>query len=140
MFQKDYILRMIEAIGLMVARIKTLIAGGDAQGVQRELQLAAAQTGIDLAIGRTLDGESLLSIFMPPGSSVDPTNCMLFGEIMYLDGLSHYSSGDSQLGYQSLAKALLLLQAASGHATSAGIRYPEVDARIDEIRGLLDDA
>jgi hypothetical protein len=128
---------MIEAIGLMVARIRAMILRGE-DGVVSQLQAAAVRTGIDLAIGRTLDGESLLAIFMPPGSSVDPTNCMLFGEILYLDGLAFTSAGDHQSGHESFAKALLLLRAASSYATSAGIRFPDTEARVEELQRLLE--
>ena len=139
MVQKDYIMRMIEAIGLMVARIRAMIGRGEMDDVQRELQASAARTGIDLAIGRTLDGDSLLSIFMPPGSSVDPTNGILFGEVLYLDGLAQRASGDLSSSNESFAKALLLLQAASAYATAAGVRYAETEERVAELRNLLGD-
>ncbi len=122
----------------MVSRIKVMIGREEMETVHRELQAAASRTGIDLEIGRTLDGESLLSIFMPPGSTVDPTNCLLFGEILYLDGLSQHAAGELSASHESLAKALLLLSAASTYATAAGIRYPETEERVEELKRLLE--
>lgn len=138
MVQKDYILRMIETIGLMVSRIRQLITGGHAAEADSQLAEAAARTGITLEIGRKLDGESLLNIFMPADSTIDPTNALLYAEVLFLDGLARKEAGESGAAIESFAKSRLLLRAATGYATSVGVSYPETEERLSEIEELMD--
>ena len=135
---KDYIIRMIEQMAQIVRHIRQLIMGGNIAAAEREMEAAAARTGLDVAVGRAMDGQSLLNLFVPPGSTVDPTNCMLFGEILYLDGLRERQLGNLEAAHISFAKSLLLLEAATDERRAAGLRYPEIDERIEELRGLLD--
>ncbi len=138
MVQKDYILRMIEMMALMVKRVREMITGGDLEAAHREVESAAARTGIELALGRQLDGRTLLDLFMPPASNVDPTNCMLFGEVLYLEGLRLEELGEVDESRDCFAKALLLLRAAGSYATSAGVRFPDTEARITELELLVE--
>jgi hypothetical protein len=136
---KDYILRMIEQMAQIVRHIRQLIMGGNIAEAEREMEASAARTGLDLAVGRAMDGQSLLNLFIPPGSTVDPTNCMLFGEILYLDALRDRQLGNLGEAHIGFAKALLLLEAATDERRAAGLRYPEIDERIDELRELLEE-
>ena len=136
--QRDYILRMIEQMAEIVRHVRRLIQGGKASEASQEIASAAQQSGLDIAVARAMDGQSLLNLFIPPGSTVDPTRAMLFAEVLYLDGLRERQLGNVDLARVSLAKSLLLLQAATDERRSAGLRYPEVDERIAELEDLLE--
>ncbi len=137
MVQSDYILRMIEAIGLIALQIKRMLRAGSVAEAKTALREAQAQVGVDLDMARVLSGDSLLSVISPTGQA-DPTRCMLFGEILYLDGLCALEAGDVEEGRESLAKAQLLLESAVSYGTAIGVRYPEIDARVEEIEELLE--
>ena len=136
MVQSDYILRMIEAIGLIALQIKRMLRAGSVAEAKTALREAQAQVGVDLDMARVLSGDSLLSVISPTGQA-DPTRCMLFGEILYLDGLCALEAGDVEEGRESLAKAQLPLGSAVSYGTAIGVRYPEIDATVEEIEELL---
>ncbi len=138
MVQSDYILRMIEAIGLIALQIKRMLRAGSVAEAKTALREAQAQVGVDLDMARVLSGDSLLAIISPTGQA-DPTRCMLFGEILYLEGLCALEAGDVEEGRETLAKAQLLLGSAVSYGTAIGVRYPEIDATMEEIDELLAD-
>ena len=137
MVQRDYILQMIEMIGVIALHIKRMLRAGKVNEAKQALREAQEQAGVDLDMARTLDGGSLLAI-ISPGGLADPTRCMLFGEVLYLDGLCALEAGEDELGRENLAKARLLLESAVGYGTAIGVRYPEVDDTVAEINELLD--
>jgi len=57
---------------------------------------------------------------------------------LYLDGLMYRQQGDLETACTSFAKALLLLRAATASASALGVSYPEAEARIEELLGLMD--
>lgn len=139
MVQRDYILRMIEAMALVVQRIREMVLGGRTSVAAGEIAEEAERAGLDLGLARTMDGETLLALLMPRGSSVDPTRAMLYGEILYLDGLLARAEARHEDAHVLFAKALLLLRTVGLHSRTIGVRFTQLDERVDELTRLLDE-
>lgn len=131
--QKDYILRMIEQMALVVAEIRRRILGGESVEMEGELRTMATHAGLDLYLARTLDAESILSLLAPTGD-VDPTRLWLVAELLYLEGLAQRYRADPT-ARQTLAKARQLYGALDYGVVASVI--PDATDRIEELNGLL---
>lgn len=129
---------MIEAMALVVQRIREMLVDGRTSVASEEIAEQAERAGLDLDLARTMDGETLLALFIPQGSSVDPTRAMLYGEILFLDGLLARTEGRQDDADAMFAKALLLLQTVGLHSRSIGVRFKELDERVEELTRLLE--
>jgi hypothetical protein len=106
--QRDYILRIIEQLGAVIAELRQRILGGkDSAGVREAVERAAGQAGFDLTLLRGFDLPTLHLLVSPLGE-VDPTRCWLMAEILYLDGLETALSDSGDDGRESLLKARAL--------------------------------
>lgn len=136
MHQRDYILRIIEQFGAVLAEIRRLILGrGDPGSVRRALAGVAEQTGMDVELLRVLTLETL-HLSVAPTGEVEPARCWLMAEILYLDGLHATLTEQDEIGRASLLKARALydlIRPAGGML----VGFPEASARIDEIDRLL---
>jgi hypothetical protein len=135
MDERDYILREIERLGSMLARIRDRILGRTTslEEVKRDLHAAARGLGVDLETARTVTPETLAMV-MSAGGSVEPTQCWLLGESLYLAGLEARLSGSVEEGEALLLRARVLYQLLEDgniklvHVTEAGERLAEIDA------------
>jgi hypothetical protein len=138
--QRDYILRMIEQMALVIARIRKLFLGGDVEAARAELRAEAARQGVDLPLARALDPESLLLLLSPTGVP-EPGRCWVFAEMLYLDGLQSAAQGDTDDAVRAYGNALRLFLALDpsviGGIPEASARIAELEQRID---ALLADA
>jgi hypothetical protein len=130
--QRDYILRMIEQMALIVARLRRRILGGD-PGAADDLQSEAARHGVDLPLAKAMDVESLLLV-LSPGGYPEPAHCWLMAEMLYLDGLHAEAAGriDESLGSyrRSLRLFLALDPRVIGGIPEAAERIAELERRI----------
>lgn len=130
--QRDYILRMIEQLGAMLARLRERILGGD-PGAPSELSVEAARQGVDLELARLLDEDSLL-LLLSPGGQPESARCWLMAEFLYLDGLQKEEEGRPGESHASYRRALRLFRALDpaviGGLPEATGRAAEVQARI----------
>ena len=133
--QRDYILRMIEQMAAMIARLRKLIAGGDLETADAELRQAAGIYGVDLDAARAVDAETLLLLMSPTGQP-EPTRAWITAELLTLEGLRMEAEGDARAAHAVYAKALLLYNALDP-ATIGGL--PEAGDRIGELRAKLID-
>lgn len=136
MHQRDYILRIIEQLGVALAAIRRRILRQERTVEVREsLEAVAGQAGLDIELLRGFDLPTLRLFVMPTGE-VEPARCWLMAEILYLDGLEATLSGRSADESLLKARALFeLIRPAGGML----IGLPEAAERIAEIDGLLDD-
>jgi hypothetical protein len=132
--QRDYILRQIELLGAMLRRVFQLIAARETTLAASELAQVARQAGADLQLAKGLTGESLLAL-LSSGAEPDVTRCVLFAEILYVDGLRAEADGAAGEAHDSFAKALLLFEAA--HAVTPVIATHEVAQTMTELRRRL---
>jgi hypothetical protein len=135
--QRDYILRMIEQIGAVLAGIRKRLLGGKAsEETRQELTDVASQAGFDLELVRGFDLDTLLMLIAPAGE-IEPARGWLMAEVLYLDGLDATLTGGP--AHDSLVKARALFELMRPHpALFVGIA--EADHRIAEIDALLDAA
>jgi hypothetical protein len=135
--QRDYILRLIEQMGGVLAALRNRILGRkvDRVRIQQELTAAAGQAGFDLDLLRGFTADTLHMLVSPTGE-VEPGRCWLMAEVLYLDGLQSLAEGDVDVARQSLGKARLLF----GLIEPGGgmlVGFPEAADRVAEIGALL---
>lgn len=134
MHQRDYILRIIEQLGVALSAIRKMILRRERAGEAREaLAQTAGQVGFDLDLLKGFDLDTLRLFVMPTGE-VEPARCWLMAEILYLDGLDAKLSG--RPAYDSLMKARALYDLVRP-AGGMLVGMPEAADRVAEIDNLL---
>lgn len=133
--QRDYILRIIEQLGVALAEIRRRILRQEKTATVREaLARTAGQAGLDIELLRGFDLETLRLLVMPTGE-VEPARCWLMAEILYLDGLEATLSGLP--AHDSLLKARALFDMVRP-AGGMLVGMPEAAERIAEIDKVLE--
>lgn len=136
MHQRDYILRIIEQLGAVIAELRRRIVGGhDSAGVREALARTASQAGFDIELLRGFDLPTLHFLVAPAGE-VDPTRCWLMAEILYLDGLEAALSVAEDDGRDSLLKARALYDLVRPQGGML-VGLPEAAERIADIDDRL---
>lgn len=131
MEQRDYVLRLIEQLGAVMAALRRRILGGaPPEGLREQLDGVASQAGLDLDLLRGFDLRTLRLLVAPTGD-VDPTRCWLMAEILYLDGLEALLS-ENREGRDSLLKARALFDLVRPYGGLL-VGLPEASERIVEI-------
>ena len=134
--QQDYILRLIERLGVLFQAIRKLIIGrGDPERIEADLQAAASASGYDLDLIRELDLESLLAV-VASGAEIDLSRCWLMAELLLLDGLQDVSAGNPDRAAARLVKSRALFELL-GNAGTVIRAFPEAEFRIEEIDAEL---
>ncbi|HSC28640.1 MAG TPA: hypothetical protein VLD67_15290 [Vicinamibacterales bacterium] len=139
MYQRDYVLRLIEQFGrvLVALRNRILRREADAADVRAEVHEMARQAGLDLDIARSLDPGMLL-IWLAPTGDVDPPKFWLLAELLYLDALQARQGTAGSGGHTDLERALALFSRLPpdwrpfDEFASAGERAGEVRRLLDE--------
>lgn len=135
MQQRDYILRIIEALGAALVRLRKMILGGeDPAEVDRELQAVAERGGVDLELARQVDEDTLL-LLMSPGGEPEPARCWLTAELLYLDGLRAELEDEEGQARALFEKALRLYVVIDPRIPGRGL--PEVSGRVAELEEKL---
>jgi len=132
--QRDYILRQIEILGAVLRRIRDLILGGSTGEAATELRQAAGQAGLDLVMAKSLSRESLVAL-LSIGAEPDVARCLLYAEVLYVDGLRAEAEGAEGEARDSFGKTLLLLETA--RTASPVVVTAETEARIAELTKRL---
>lgn len=88
MYQRDYILRLIEHLGRTLLMLRHRILGRQEQHatVQDEIRAIAARASVDLDGARAVDLVTL-RLLMSFAGDFDPARCWLTAELLYLEGL-----------------------------------------------------
>src|SRR5262245_11506840 len=110
MLRDDYLLRLIEQIGRLVARLRELLLKGEV-AKEDELRQTAAAAGYDLGLLRLLTTESLVSLVNPTGRP-DALKNVLLAELIFADALICRSRGDDAGEAERMEKVTALLSAA----------------------------
>jgi hypothetical protein len=88
-YQRDYILRLIEHLGRTLLVLRDRILGRQREPhatVQDEIRAIAARAGLDLDVARAVD-PATLRLLMSFAGDLDPARCWLTAELLYLEGL-----------------------------------------------------
>jgi hypothetical protein len=133
MHQRDYILRLIEQIGSVLVELRNRILGRRSDGlrIQEELSSVAGQAGYDLELLRGFTGDTLRMLVSPAGE-VEPGQCWLIAELLYLDGLQAEVEERISDAREGLSKARILYQLIEP-AGGMLVGLPEAAERIDDI-------
>lgn len=131
MQRRDYLMRMIEQMGVAFARIRQMLIGGEPVG--DVLRLEARKSGVDLDLARVLDADSLADVLSPNGQP-DVTRLWVMAELLHLDGLRLDMEGRMDEG-EALHRKSLRLYLALEPAVLAAL--PEGAIRLQEIEERL---
>jgi hypothetical protein len=134
MHQRDFIMRIIEQLGVALVELRRgILQQEDPVATRETLARTASQAGFDIELLRGFDLNTL-QLFVAATGEVDLTRCWLTAEILYLDGLDRQlSEGD---GENSLLKARALYDLVRP-AGGMLVGMPEAAERIAEIDQLL---
>ncbi|MFW6078092.1 MAG: hypothetical protein ACODAE_00615 [Gemmatimonadota bacterium] len=139
MYQRDFILRMIEQVGRIMIALRNRIFGReiDRQTLRDELDAVAQRTGLDFALARRVEPETLMMIVAPTGE-LEPGRCWLLAEMFYLDGLQAKLEGRIDEALDSLDRARRLYEVLRPRPITIQ-SFPDAEERIREIDGLLEE-
>lgn len=79
--QRDYILRMIEQMAVIIAAIRRKLLRGEVEAGTVDLRAEAARQGVDLELARALEPESLL-LMLSPGGEPEAARCWVMAELL----------------------------------------------------------
>lgn len=138
MSRQDYLLRLIETVGLMLMRLRAMLLGGeiDPTTARDEIQNAAGRAGLDLPFLSSVDGDTLVMLMSPAGE-VEPGRCWITAELFLVEGLRLRAEEDEPGARDALARALLLYRLIDPDAVVAR-GFPEVRTRIAEVEAMMD--
>jgi hypothetical protein len=101
--RRDYLLRMLEEMGRVMARVRELVIGGSTAAAAQELERAADRAGLMLPLVHALSGDGLTAILTTAGRP-DAAKHLLAAEYLCVEGLRAAPPDDQAL----LARALAL--------------------------------
>jgi hypothetical protein len=137
LYQRDYILRLIEQLGQALIRLRDRILGRQAEPgqIRGEIRSLAQQVGLDLDVARTVD-LATLRMLMSLAGDIDPGRCWLMAELLFLEALQAREAGDLGQAKRDLERALQL------HAWvepdwKPFEELPTVGERMEEMRRVL---
>ena len=136
MAQTDYLLRMIEQAGRLLAELRRRILGGDVGPEESEARLgdAANQVGLDLDLLRTVSLDTLVT-FMSPAGEPEPGRCWITAELFFVDGHREFSLGNVDAARDCWERALRLYALLDPGIIVRG--FPEAGERIREVTDAL---
>lgn len=142
LYQRDYILRMIEEMGVILVRLREMILGGasDRRMVDGEIRKVAHGIGFDIDVARIADDATLERMVAPTGA-LEPGRGWLIAECFYLHGLEAQLDERAEEARASLSRALRLFGLLAPDAllpsgfTEAALRIQEIERRLIELDG-----
>ncbi len=137
MYQRDYILRMIEQVGAVLVALRERILKRVAQRgqVEEELRQTLQGVGFDLDLARLADPESLERLVAPTGE-LDTTRGWMVAEALYLQGLECQLSDHAHDARNYFEKALRLYRLFDPR-NPIPTGFPEAAERVQELEERL---
>lgn len=135
MYQRDYIMRMIEQLGQFLTRILGLKEAKKFDAARMEIDRAGKiLLGLDMSLIRVLTDEKIISLLQPTGS-LDSGRCLLIAELLREEGEICKLQGKDDERYSCYSKSLSLFLEAL--AVNAHFRTQEYLAKIDLLIAYL---
>ena len=132
MQRRDYIMRMIEQLGVAILRIRDMIARKATPAeIRSEMNATAASAGIDLEMAKLASPDTVLSL-MSIGGEINPSRCWLTAELLMVDAMEAEAGeriDDALLSYEKALRLYGLLE--PGGAFIVG--WPEAATRAEEV-------
>lgn len=135
MEREDYLIRMIAQMGLVLARVRRMLLGGETWEAGVELERAASQMGIDLPLLLALDERSLRPL-LSTGGEFDRPKCAFFADVLYLEWRRQLALNNHDRAERCAARALLLFAL----AYEGIVMDEDAKRRVAELQGQLEPA
>ena len=108
MLRKDYIMRLIEQLGVAMARIISLKQNNQAHEALKEIEQACEKyLGLDPRVIEAASGEALLGL-MSMGGKFDPRRAVLLGELLKEEGELYEMESMAERSYWAYTRSLWL--------------------------------
>jgi len=131
MYQRDYIMRMIEQLGVFLTRILKLKEAEKFDAARMEIDRAGKTLlGLDMSLIRALSDEKIISLLQPTGS-LDSGKCLLIAELLREEGDICERQGKEEERYTCYSKSLSLYLEAL--AVNADFRNQEYLTKINAL-------
>lgn len=137
MYQRDYILRLIERFGRILIALRNGLLKREAEDplLPAQIREVAQQAGLDLDLARRLDPAMLLMWISPAGDDLDAPRLWLMAELLYLEGL-YADAAEGAEGHGDFERALaILLRLPQEWRPSS--EFDTVGERVEELRARL---
>lgn len=139
MFQRDYILRLVEQLAKTLGAVLTLKKARRFEEAEQVITEAARNlVGLDIETLLALPLDQIVTLFSP-GGSLDTGKCLVVADILYEHGDIKALRGDEKTAYLARFRALGLLLEVSGRGELT--RAPNPDAyrrKIDVLTEVLE--
>jgi hypothetical protein len=140
MYQKDYILRMIEMMGEFIAGILGLIKKGELQQATQELDNAYFNfLKQDAAFFRNLEKDKLTTVLIKDHNYTNG-HLEILSELFYLEAELLYTEVKHKESLEFYEKALILFkfveQGSKTYSIDKKARLPELQKRIEQLKIL----
>ncbi len=133
MEKRDYLLRQIEALAILLSRLRTLIVDGDRATADASIREEMRNVGLELSTANALDPATLRMLL--GGASLDSRRAFTVASLLHMDALRARADGDDAWAARSDAGALSLLS--SVRPQLDGERAALADEILTELRGGL---
>jgi len=136
MLNRDYILRMIEQMGVVLIALRNAILGRglSADQVQDQLREVAGKVGFDLDLARAATPETIQLLIAPMGE-MEPGRAWMVAEVLFLDALQAEIEGraeEARDGYEKALPLYKLLEPGALH-----LELPEAAERVKSVESAL---
>ena len=136
MFQRDYILRLVEQLGKTLGAVLTLKKANRFDEAELAIGEAAKNlVGLDIATLLALPVDQIVTLFSP-GGSLDAGKCIVVAELLYEHGEIRSLQGEEETAYHARIRALSLLLEVSGHESLE--RIPDAERYLRRIETLTE--
>jgi len=133
MEKRDYLLRQIEALAILLSRLRTLIVDGDRATADANIREEMRNVGLELSTANAVDPGTLRMLL--GGAVLDPRRAFTVASLLHMDALRARADGDEAWAARSDASALSLLS--SVRPQLDGERAALADEVLAELRGGL---
>jgi hypothetical protein len=133
MEKRDYLLRQIEALAILLSRLRTLIVDGDRATADADIRQEMRNVGLELSTANALDPATLRMLL--GGAALDPRRAFTVASLLHMDALRARADGDEAWAARSDAGALSLLS--SVRPQLDGERAALADEILTELRSRL---
>lgn len=114
MIRNDYILRLIELLGVFLRRIRKHADSGDLEKIDQEIEKAANEIlGIPLGVLESTPAQSLVELFTSRNGQIDALKLMVAGSLLDERGRAAFENGRDEMAFLQGQKAASLLITAS---------------------------
>jgi hypothetical protein len=107
MEKRDYLLRQIEALGLILSRLRSLVVDGDTVAADADIREEMRNVGLELSTANAVDPATLRMLL--GGPMLDQRRAFAVSALLHLDALRARADGDVPWAARSAAAALALL-------------------------------